>query len=344
MQGYIFVENENSSRIRFQTRYFILFPFCGLRWFLEEPREKNIAKLLLSAQEGGWVFGGNVRVNYVGEEDPIDYNFAIESKIYPFVIELVCGQNFHKIRLACEDSVIRHQWIEQILRSLHIQHYLYSCVECEAIPSKSIFCAALPDQSSIILENLSLTIPTLGSLVMMWKLNESRGTILQAIHLENAQIGDHHIPLISSLISFSPHLQSLSLANNYLTDDGILQFVNSLASCTSLILLDISSNFIGDNGIIGLETSFKSLTKLSHLDISRNRLTSECCRSLALSIAGYGSVLTSLNLSYNNLGDDSAALVVLMLNQDSCIIENLDLSYCGITSTGMTQLAYALVK
>lgn len=344
MQGYIFVENENSSRLKYQPRYFILFPFCGLRWFLEEPKEKNIAKLLLSAQEGGWVFGGNVRVNYVDEEDPIDYNFAIDSKIYPFIIELVCGQNFHKIRLGCEDPVIRHQWMEQILRSLHIQHYLYSCVECEAIPSKSIFCAVLPDQSSLILENLSLTIPTLGSLVMMCKLNESRGTILHAIHLENAQISDHHIPLISSLLSFSPFLQSLSLANNYITDDGILQFSNSLTLCTSLILLDLSSNFISDNGIIGLETPLKSLTKLSHLDISRNRLTNICCKSLALSIAGYGSVLTSLNISYNNIGDDAAALAILILSQDSCIIENLDLSYCGITSTGITQLAYSLVK
>jgi hypothetical protein len=345
MQGFIYVENELSPRYKFQPRYFILFPFCGLRWFLEEPKEKNIPKLLLSAQEGGWVYGGNVRVHDVILEEAIPYNtLTVDSVlIYPFVLELICGTNIHKLRLGCDDAETRYQWMEEMLKSLHIQHYLYSCVECGATPSKSIFCSALANQPSVILENLQMTIPTLGSLVMLCKLNENHGTFLNAVHLENAQMGDHHVPLIASLLSFTPQLQSLSLANNYLTDDGISQLSSSLLSCPLLIVLDLSNNFIGDKGVLSLEPSLKALKNLGHLDLSRNRLTKESAKSLAFSIAHYGSLLTSINLSYNVMGDDVAALTVLLLTTEATAIENINLSFCGISSLGLTELAHALV-
>lgn len=345
MQGYLYVENETSPRYRFQPRYFILFPFCGLRWFLEEPKEKNIPKLLLSAQEGGWVYGGNVRVHDVTLEDATPYNtLTVDSVlIYPFLLELICGTNVHKLRLGCDDPETRYQWMEEMLKSLHIQHYLYSCVECGATPSKSIFCSALANQPSVILENLHMTIPTLGSLVMLCKLNENQGTSLNAVHLENAQMGDHHVPLIASLLSFTPQLQSLSLANNYLTDDGISLLSSCLASCLQLIVLDLSNNFIGDKGVLSLEPSLKALKGLGHLDLSRNRLTKESAKSLAFSIARYGSLLTSINLSYNVMGDDVAALTVLLLTTEATAIENINLSFCGISSLGLIELAHALV-
>ena len=37
MQGHLYVENEDAPKLKFQTRFFALFPFCGLRWFTEEP-------------------------------------------------------------------------------------------------------------------------------------------------------------------------------------------------------------------------------------------------------------------------------------------------------------------
>jgi hypothetical protein len=343
MQGYIYVENE-ASRSRFHPRYFIIFPFCGLRWFIEAPKEKNLTKVLLSAQEGGWVFGGNVRVHDVVAEEPLQNNFALDSLIYPFSLELICGQNLHKLRLGCDDAESRHNWIEEILNSLHIQHYLYSCVECSATPSRTIYCAALANRPSVILENLQMAIPTLGSLVMLCKLNESHGTYLNAIHLENAQMSDHHIPLIASLLSFTPQLQSFSLAHNYITDEGLSQLTTSLSSTPLLVVLDLSNNFFGDKGILALEPALKTLKKLSHLDLSRNRLTNESAKSLAFSLARYDSLLTSLNISYNIMGDDAAALAVLLLTTDTTGIENINLSFCGISSRGLTELAHALVK
>jgi Ran GTPase-activating protein (RanGAP) involved in mRNA processing and transport len=156
-------------------------------------------------------------------------------------------------------------------------------------------------------------------------------------------MGDHHIPLITSLLSFTPQLQSLSLANNYFTDDGITQFSSSLFACPLLIVLDLSNNFFGDKGMLALEPSLRALKSLGHLDLSRNRLTKESAKSLAFAIARYGSLLTSINLSYNVMGDDVAALSVLLLTTEATAIENINLSFCGISSLGLTKLAHALV-
>jgi hypothetical protein len=344
MQGYVYVENERSETLKFQSKYFVLFPFCGLRWFSEEPEEKNVTKLLMSAKEGGWIFGGNIRVNSVLPELPSTYNLLIDKSIYPFVIELVCADRVIKLRLGCEEDQVRHLWMEEIIKAMRIQQYLYSCSECGAVPSKSIFCAATADLPSVVLENVNLTIPTLGSLVMICKLNESRGTILQAIHLENAQISDHHVPLLSSFLSFSPHIQSLSLAGNYITDEGVSHLSETLSTCSKVVLLDLSSNFIGDDGVETLSCSLHLLPLLSHLDLSRNRLTAASAKSLALSIAKFGSVLTSLNLSYNSIGDPAASLASLLLTNEPVCIENINLAHCGVLGTGFKELARCLER
>jgi hypothetical protein len=157
-------------------------------------------------------------------------------------------------------------------------------------------------------------------------------------------MGDHHVPLLASLLSFTPQLQSFSLAHNYLTDEGVIQLSSSLFSCPLLIVFDLSNNFVSDKGVLALEPALKALKKLSHLDLSRNRLTNESAKSLAFSLARFDSLLTSLNLSYNIMGDDAAALVVLLLTTDTTAIENINLSFCGISSLGLAELAHALVK
>jgi hypothetical protein len=343
MQGYIYVENADSLQSKFLPRYFILFPFCGLRWFIDQPEEIAVTKLLMSASEGGWVFGGNIRVNTVHAEPPTSTNLTIGSQMYTFVLELVSPDRAYFLRLGCDDDNVRQNWIDEIMKAMHIQHYLYSCVECGAVPSKTVFCAALAGQTSVILENINMTIPSLGSMVMVCKLNQSRGSILQALHLENAQLSDLHIPLLCSLLTFSTTLQSLSLANNYITCDGLSELSEMLAICSRLILLDLSSNFIADEGAGALSVALTKTKKLSHLDLSRNRLTPEGAKLLAFGIAGYDSLLTSLNLSFNRMGDSAASLAALLLTNDPPKIENVDLSYCGIQPAGLKELAHSLI-
>ena len=343
MQGYIYVENVDSLKRKYQPRYFILFPFCGLRWFLDAPEETLITKLLMSASEGGWVFGGNIRVSNVRAEPPESHDMPIDTPIFPFVLELSGPDKVYYLRLGCDDDNTRQNWMDEILKAMHIQHYIYSCVECGAVPSKSVFCSALAGETSVILENINMTIPTLGSLVMLCKLNQSHGTVLQALHLENAQLGDQHVPLLCSLVTFSKSIQSISLANNYLTCEGMKELSDMLMDCSRLVLLDVSSNFIADDGVEALSTALVKAKRLSHLDLSRNRLTAEGARYLAFGIAGFDSVLTYLNLSFNQLGETAASLAALLMANSPPKIEHVDVSYCGIRSAGLKELAQAVV-
>ena len=63
MNGYLYVEEITFSKITYHTIYCVLIPNCGLRWFYLKPATAtgNIIETINSLDQGGWLFGGNVR-------------------------------------------------------------------------------------------------------------------------------------------------------------------------------------------------------------------------------------------------------------------------------------------
>ena len=341
MQGYLYVENQDAPKLKFQSRFFVLFPFCGLRWFTEEPEDLRESRLLSSGDDGGWIFGGNVRISSVVMEE----TDKIYAEIYPFCLSVMARNQTYHIRLATDDEDIRILWTDQIKKAIYIQNYIHSCIQCDAIPSKAIFCAALAGHDVVNIENVNLTVPTLGTLVMICKFNYNLGTSLKAIHLENCQLTDNHCPLISSLLSFTPLLESLSLSNNYLTDDGFVSLATTIQNCKKLNLLDLSSNFLSDIGVNKICKIFQKLKKLHHLDFSRNKLGDKSAKYLALHLTGYDdSQLSYLNLSYNAMGNSVTQLVSLLLFNENSSLINVDISFCHISTTGFKELCTAIPK
>ena len=341
MQGHLYVENKDAPKLRFQSRFFVLFPFCGLRWFAEEPEDVSESSLLTSGEDGGWIFGGNLRVSSVVSEEPDPDQ--IYAEIFPFSLLVMSPTQTYQIRFATDDEDIRIVWTDQIKRAIYIQNYLHACVECNAIPSKVIFCSALAGYDVVNIENVELTVPTLGSLIMVCKFNFNLGTTLNAVHLENTSLADSHCPLLASLLSFTPLLESLSLVNNYITDKGFVLLIDSLQSCTNLNLIDLSSNFLSDIGLNKLCVIFLKLKKLHHLDLSRNKLGSKAAKYLALHLTGYAdSHLTYLNLAYNSIGNTVAQLVALMLTSEQSTMVNVDISFCHMSSVGFQDLCKAI--
>ena len=341
MQGFLYVENIDAPKLKYQSRYFVLFPFCGLRWFSEEPQDASEASLLTSGDDGGWIFGGNIRIlSIIMEENDQEYmNF------YPFVIYLSTKNGSHHIRLASDNDDVRMLWTDEIKKSIYIQNYIHSCIQCDAIPSKMIFCSALAGHDSVNIENIPLSIPTLGSLIMVCKFNYNLGTLLRVIHLENTSLSDDHCPLLSSLLSFTTSLESLSLANNYITDKGFISLISTLQNCTQLSLIDFSSNFLTDIGMSKLYKIFEKMKGLLHLDLSRNKLGTKSAKYLAFHLGGYdNSHLTFLNLSYNSMGNSVAQLVVLLLTVEKSQMINIDISFCHVNSDGIKELSVAVPK
>lgn len=344
MQGHLYVENKDAPKLKFQSRFFVLFPFCGLRWFAEEPEDLSESSLLTSGEDGGWIFGGNIRLSSVVIEEPD--SDQIYAEIFPFSILVTSPIQTYQIRFATDDEDIRIVWTDQIKKAIYIQNYLHACIECNAIPSKVIFCSALAGHDVVNIENEELTVPTLGSLVMVCKFNFNLGTCLRAIHLENTSLTDNHCPLLASLLSFTPLLESLSFANNYITDKGFILLIDSLQNCTKhLNLIDFSSNFLSDVGLEKLCVIFRNMKKLHHLDLSRNKLSTKAAKYLALHLTGYDdSRLTYLNLSYNSVGNTIAQLIALLLTTEKAMIVNIDVSFCHMSTKGFQDLCVAIPK
>lgn len=126
----------------FISRYFISFPFCGMKWFREEPSGDGMQRLLVDGQIGGWVFGGSVQVTgFIVEQETIRSQ-VLESTIFPFLVELTLRGGLEqplkkvRVRFATDDEATRDLWLDQFQLAIDTQSYLYSCSECGATPTQ----------------------------------------------------------------------------------------------------------------------------------------------------------------------------------------------------------------
>jgi hypothetical protein len=240
MEGYLYVEQDpgDTNSSPFTLRYFVSFPFCGLRWFDSKPNEKDIYQLLSDREEEkGWVYGGSIKVNQVKNEEILTFKnndvSGVEFTIYPFSLSILTdAMGEISILLAADDKQTRELWIEEISRAINVQHYIYACQECEAPISRTI-CFAIDNEnpSELILDHVELTVPVLGSMIMHCRLSDHKGAALKILSLSNAQLGDKHMPLVSSLLSFTPCLTSISLVDNNITCVGLKTLAEGFPCC-----------------------------------------------------------------------------------------------------------------
>ncbi|XP_049747227.1 NACHT, LRR and PYD domains-containing protein 14 [Elephas maximus indicus] len=176
--------------------------------------------------------------------------------------------------------------------------------------------------------------------------------------------------LSSSLIS-SKRLTHLSLADNFLGDDGVKLISDALKHprCTlrSLVLrrcnftsvsseylsaslllnkslthLDLGSNCLKDDGVKLLCDAVRHPScNLQDLGLMGCALTSACCLDLASAILNNPN-LRILDLGNNNLQDDGAKILCEALRHPSCNIERLELEYCGLTALCCQELSATL--
>jgi Ran GTPase-activating protein (RanGAP) involved in mRNA processing and transport len=321
------------------SRYLVSFPYCGLKWFRDEPIHDSFNRLLTDNSTGGWVFGGSVQLTGYVIEEPIMHGDIF---IYPFVIEIAKGNSITRIRLAVEDQPTRLLWVDDLQHSIHYQNYLYSCKECNALPRHAIAAALEDGARDLSICNIRLNSSALGSIVMYSRIVGVDGCVLQKLHLENAQIADRHVPLICAFLTFTHFLESLSLHGNYLSCTGVIELADTMPSNRNLTELILSNNFIADKGACAIAEACRALKRLKVFDIARNRLSAQSTKALALYLARYDSEITHLNFSFNKLGDSVASLVCLLLTNPTAKLESVDLSYCGLTEVGVDELAAAI--
>ena len=369
MEGYLFVQSDEDGAPSdiYTKRYFILFPFCGLRWFLQEPQANVSYNKLLQqdddadarAADSGWVCGGNIKVDAVTIEKAFvllshdDMSLRVDDEggdgnsetIYPFLVKLKCGDCATQVRLATDSEAERLGWVRELHGTESMQTYLLACVDQNVMPSRKVFSAIrnVADRKDVHFENAHLSSGVLGAVVKYVKLSAPHGCMLQSLRCENAHLADKQAALVCALLQSLPHLTALSLAENSFTDQGAMAIAVSLGAMSCLRELDLSSNRIGDAGAEAVVVALgKSTGQLERLDLSRNALTARSVRAMALHLSGHNSHLRFLNLSYNAVGNGAAALVSILMRNKPSVLVDLDLSCTGINEGGIKELSGAI--
>ena len=207
MEGKLFTLQDpgDSHDSCYVERYFVSYPFCGMKWFSSEPTDDRLTKYSMSSNEGGWVYGGSLRAMSVFEEKPIVIkvrdmkNRAAKTKLnlYPFILRLF-SEAFgdFTVTLAAENEIERSDWvnierlyffihlpgifylsvlyffimsipwqIEEINRAVYIQHFMTACFESNTLPSRSICFAADEGKCALVIENYRLNSQILNAVI-----------------------------------------------------------------------------------------------------------------------------------------------------------------------------------
>ncbi|XP_068088666.1 leucine-rich repeat-containing protein 73 isoform X1 [Hyperolius riggenbachi] len=129
-------------------------------------------------------------------------------------------------------------------------------------------------------------------------------------------------------------LQSLFLHGNPLTDTGLSLLNPALSAHPSLLSLDLGDCLLGDEAIsliCGLLPPDGAKPGLRELTLSANPgITRTGWARLAIAVA-HSSQVRTLNLDYNPLGDQMAAMLAVCV-ASSRTLENLDLEGTGLSN------------
>ncbi|KAI4881061.1 hypothetical protein NFI96_020957, partial [Prochilodus magdalenae] len=135
------------------------------------------------------------------------------------------------------------------------------------------------------------------------------------------------------------------LCNCHLTEKSCQVLASALTSNCCLRELNLTNNdLLQDSGVKLLSTALKTPhCKLQILKLCDCNLTEKSCAALASALSSKFSCLRVLNLSYNELLQDSGVkLLSAGLRDPRCQLEILGLSNCSITDKGCATLASAL--
>ncbi|XP_073674149.1 NACHT, LRR and PYD domains-containing protein 12-like [Garra rufa] len=165
---------------------------------------------------------------------------------------------------------------------------------------------------------------------------------LRKLNLSGNKLGNSVNLLSTVLVDSRCKLEILRLMNCGITDEGCAALASALRSNPShLRQLYLFGNELGDSVIFLSAVLEDPHCKLETLWLSNCGITDEGCAALTSALRSNPSHLRELDLSVNKLGN-SLNLLCAVLEDPLCKLEELWLSYCGITDEGCAALTSAL--
>ena len=181
---------------------------------------------------------------------------------------------------------------------------------------------------------------------------------LSVIDLSDSTIGSSGAIHIAEHVKYSTTLTSLNVSCNRICertsqlisaarhilmyrDDRMAcnRFLNNLASCIKPLFLSNLRDYDA-SGIKALSFSIASNTVLKSLDLSLNNIGEEGAKTIAKALESGTAPLTSLNVSKNSIGAEGAKAIATVLGR--VVLKSLDLAHNSIGAEGVEATTAAL--
>lgn len=161
------------------------------------------------------------------------------------------------------------------------------------------------------------------------------------VDLSNYGIGDTRGECLGVCLGELEFLQSVGLSDNRLTMLSIPGIVQNL-SLQSVMHLDLSFNHLHDGGVGALAEFFRERCVLQYLDISNCGIQCEDVKGLFNILSFYPNQLEQLYLSCNKIAQKGASDLCQYLTGRQCRLLTLDLSWNNIGQEGAVDFATSL--
>ena len=212
--------------------------------------------------------------------------------------------------------------------------------------SDSIITRVCSENNRELLQTLDITncigdvgLACIDSLMKEWTPPLSTVKTLHTLYLQSCNNSPDGIKCVANILSRFTSLQSVSLIDMNICDEGVRLFSDSLQwRCIRVLIL--SHNKIGDDGARAIAHALRGCEVLSVLDLSGNGI--QDAGTEALSEALRCCKLQRLSLASNCIGPSGALAVAGVLKQVYKSLDTLDLSCNRLGDVGAVCLAGGL--
>eukprot|EP00899_Mesostigma_viride_P009369 jgi/Mesvir1/18433/Mv14298-RA.4 len=167
---------------------------------------------------------------------------------------------------------------------------------------------------------------------------------IRRLDLGDNDLGDAGIEVLASAIGKDAPLISVHLNGNAISKHGVAALADAFSHNATLQKLDLRGNaLLGDKGAQALASGLALNTTLEQLDLSNCSISNAGALHITCALqSNHSSALTSIQLSYNRLGDAAARSLSKLVAAEDCPLRFLRLIGCEIGDVGAVALAHAL--
>ena len=233
-------------------------------------------------------------------------------------------------------ALIANFTLQEFSLSYSSNRYYRKCIVCKIMQD-----AAVPQelQHNHCLQNISLShvyIDRNAAVALAHIIHQCSS--LQTFSLCNCEIEDDGGLHIFQTLCNNSTFQTMELSNISNTTNALAELLHG----STLQELTLSYADIGDNEARVIAQPLHHNNTLKTLNLSHNSITNDGAIALANALH-HNNTLQTLNLSHNSITNDGAIALANALHHN-CTLHTLDLSYNIITNDGAKALANALIN